>query len=178
MRASSHACFMSLALALLTLTSSRSAAVEGTRSASIPGVGGVSSLGGGGGGVSPLAGAGGGEALPLRVRGAMFVEECGFKVGGMKGRSRVVRKPGERRRCDARSLRGRIRGAVEGSYGRRGGCGERKRAGRDGKRRETRRRYTHRSGQTRSPSRATWPGAWPLRAIVRAWFALEQSGLV
>ena len=64
---------MSLVLALLTLISSRSAAGEGTRSASMPRVGGASSFGGGEGGVSPLGGAGEGEGegLPLRVRGAM-----------------------------------------------------------------------------------------------------------
>ena len=80
LRASSHACFMSVALALFTLTSSRSSVATGTRSASTPadGVGGASSLEGSGGGVSPLWAAGAGEAAALRVRGAMLFRLCGF----------------------------------------------------------------------------------------------------
>ena len=68
---------MSVALALLTLTSSRCSADTGTRSVSVLDLCGAlcSSLGGGGGGVSPLdaGGAGEGEARPLRDRGAIVV---------------------------------------------------------------------------------------------------------
>ena len=68
---------MSVALALLTLTSSRSSPTTGARSASTSTTVVVSSLGGTAGGTSPLrSGAGEGEGADLRVRGAMM-DACG-----------------------------------------------------------------------------------------------------